>query len=554
MKNMKDLRVLTEEELDSLFILQWPPGIQADVEAFVIPVAKRKGGVLLAVPLGIIPRQDLDEGAASTEDPIVGPSKLVTVPGVEEDENGADVPSGSDITLMLVDFNASVLPLIREYDPAQDQHEIQPFLEDSPHVVPSSSPLLQEALNWMSEEVSGRIQFYSAEENVPAPVAAPLPPKRAEPKKKVTNAVLADQLSELSKVLPSIMQELQGLKERQAVIEGSTAAPAMPYAALPTALPGHKQPFPTVAQPSTIQDFSRKIGAVPKTKMTPVPTIRLDAQDGLPFNDDPNLPAADLRDAFDAAAGPPSMTQAIFQQSQAMNALVAHFIGNQDPLTDLASSSSTSLSTKGAGRREKLQQHLANRSGDFFLQVCHQALRRIKPLDPLPESLKDLPRKAIFSKYMEKQGGMAGQRDFALVMWLLCQIGDAMVAQDHKGAQELLAVTLVSVEQAAMDGGKWDLAYLMSLQQDPPQSIYTSRTSSTNPRLRSFAPLCPQPWATTALAFVKEQDVIATRRAEASGAKKGGGPSQEAPEGTENQPRRTRFPKKPKKGGDKETA
>jgi len=40
--------------------------------------------------------------------------------------------------------------------------------------------------------------------------------------------------------------------------------------------------------------------------------------------------------------------------------------------------------------------------------------------------------------------------------------------------------------------------------------------------------------------------VIATRRAETSGAKKGGGPGQEVPDRTENQPRRTRFPKKPK--------
>ena len=122
-----------------------------------------------------------------------------------------------------------------------------------------------------------------------------------------------------------------------------------------------------------------------------------------------------------------------------------------------------------------------------------------------------------------------------------CQIGDAMVAQDHKGAQELLAVTLVAVEQASMDGGKWDLAYLLSL---PPQSIYTSRTSSTNPRLRSFAPLCPQPWATTALAYVKEQDVIARHQEQ----RKEEHPARTS-HGTENQPRRTRFPKKPKKGG-----
>ena len=184
--------------------------------------------------------------------------------------------------------------------------------------------------------------------------------------------------------------------------------------------------------------------------------------------DDPNLPAADLQEAFNAAADPPTLNQAIFQQSQAMNALVAHLVGTQDPLSDLASSSSTSLSTKGAGRREKLQSQLAMRSGDFFLQVCQQALRRIRPLDPLPTAVKDLPKKAIFSKYMEKQGGFAGQKDLALTMWLLCQIGDAMVVQDHKGAQELLALALVTIEQVAQDGGKWDLGIFCRFKKIPP--------------------------------------------------------------------------------------
>lgn len=354
MKDLSEVKVLTEEDVDSLYILQWPPGIQPEEETFVIPVARRKGGVLLGVPLGVLDKKDLDDGAlSSTEDLMVGPSKLVTVPGVEEDEHGADIPSGVDVTLLLVDFNDSVLPLIREYNPAQDQHEIQSLLEDAPQVVPSSTLLLQTALEWMNDEVSGRVHYYSAEENAVAPVAAP------------------------------------------------------------------KMPFPAVPQQSTVRDFAQKVGAAPKTKATPVPVIKLDAQDHELFHDDPNIPAADLQEAFNAAADPPTLTQAIFQQSQAMNAMVAHLVGSQDPLTDLAASSSTSLSTKGAGRREKLQQLLANRSGDFFLQVCHQALRRIKPLDPLPTSLKDLPRKAIFSKYMEKQGGMAGQRDFALMMWLL---------------------------------------------------------------------------------------------------------------------------------------
>ena len=498
----------------------------------------------------------------------MGPSKLVTVPGVEEDENGADVPSGSDITLMLVDFNASVLPLIREYDPAQDQHEIQPFLEDSPHVVPSSSPLLQEALNWMSEEVSGRVQFYSAEENVPAPVAAPLPPKKAEPKKKVTNAVLADQLSELSKVLPTIMQELQGLKERQDVIEGPTAAPAMPYAALPTALPSHKQPFPTVAQPSTIQDFSKKIGAAPKTKMTPVPTIRLDAQDGLPFNDDPNLPAADLRDAFDAAAGPPSMTQAIFQQSQAMNALVAHFIGNQDPLTDLASSSSTSLSTKGAGRREKTTTAAGKQEWGLF---------------PSGMSSSPSPHQAVGSSAGVPEGSSSQSNLLEVhgeARWNgrpegLCP-GDVVVVPDRRcnGSPRSQRSSGVASSDASIrrtgGNGRRQMGSCVShvaSAGSPPIYLHLSDFID-QPEVEIVRTAVPPALGHHSIGFregagcdcYQSLDKLwlpsgtSRRRAEASGAKKGGGPSQEAPEGTENQPRRTRFPKKPKKGGDKEAA
>ena len=542
---LKDIKVLTEQELDSLYVLQWPPGVQPEFEVFVIPIAKRKGGVMLAVPPKVISEKDLEEGSISEEDLLVGPSKRVTVPGVEEDEFGADYQSGSDVTVILVDFNHSVCPLIREYDPSVDVHEIRSFLEESPQVVPASNPLLQAALEWMGDEVSGRVHFYSAEENAPAPVAAPLPPKKPEPKKKVTNAVLAEQLSELSTAIPSIIQELQALKAKQSQFEGAMVV-STPQ---PLAAPPHKQPFPAVGSHGAVKDFANKIGYAPKTRASPPPIIQVDAREGIPFDDDPNLPAADLQEAFNAAADPPTLNQAIFQQSQAMTALVAHLVGTQDPLSDLASSSSTSLSTKGAGRREKLQSQLAMRSGDFFLQVCQQALRRIRPLDPLPTAVKDLPKKAIFSKYMEKQGGFAGQKDLALTMWLLCQIGDAMVVQDHKGAQELLALALVTIEQVAQDGGKWDLGYLLSLQEDPPQSIYTSKSSSTNPRLRSFAPLCPQPWATTALAFVKELDVIAARRAETSGVRRQGNAIQDQEDAPDGPPRRTRFPKKPKKGG-----
>ena len=91
-----------------------------------------------------------------------------------------------------------------------------------------------------------------------------------------------------------------------------------------------------------------------------------------------------------------------------------------------------------------------------------------------------------------------------------------------------------------------------SSRRPPPVHLYLESLID-KPKIEIFCTaICPQPWATTALAFVKEQDVIATRRAETAGAKKGGGASQEQPEEGDNPSRKTRFPKRPKKGGDKE--
>ena len=366
-------------------------------EAFVIPVAKRRGGVLLVVPVGFIPEKELEEGLQASEDAVIGPSRLLKLPGEEEDDNGTEIPSEADVPVILVDFNMSVFQHLKEYDPSTDTQMIQSFLDDAPQIMPMSSPLLQQALEWMTEEVSGRLQFYSAEEQVPM---TPVPPTKKETKpKRVTTAALADQISELSRTLPTLVQELQALKDKQAQFEGAMAATPVQKAEPPP----HRQPFPVTGGQSSLQEFMKVVGPSPKVKATPT-VVPVGPQMDVQQLDDPNLPVEDLAGAFGRAAQP-SMTQAILQQSQAMNALVAHLVGAQDPLHDLASSSTSALSTKGAGKRERLQQELASRSGGFFLQVAQLALRRIKPLDPLPRTLDDLPKKAIFSKYLEKQGG-----------------------------------------------------------------------------------------------------------------------------------------------------
>ena len=229
---------------------------------------------------------------------------------------------------------------------------------------------------------------------------------------------------------------------------------------------------------------------------------------------------------------------------------MAHLIG-QDSFVDLSSGSSSSLSTKGTAKREKLQAELANRSGNFMLLVAQSAFRRMRPTDAMPSSLNEFKGRSLFTRYFEKQGGYQSQRDLDLVQWLMAHVADCLLSDDVKGAQELISLGMVMVDQACQDGGKFEVAYLLSLLEDPPPGLYAPRGRSTNPRLAAFSPICPQAWTTTALSFMKEMDLINTRRLEASTGHPPKKPPARPEEDTEKPaPKRRppKFPKKPKDG------
>ena len=99
---------------------------------------------------------------------------------------------------------------------------------------------------------------------------------------------------------------------------------------------------------------------------------------------------------------------------------------------------------------------------------------------------------------------------------------------------------MTAMEQAAQDGNKWDLAYQLTLLEEPPSQLWAYRHAVTQSRLRAFAPLCPQKWATVALAYAKEVDYIQNRKAELTKKQ----PSQPSKEGLpQPKPKPKRKPK-----------
>ena len=96
-----------------------------------------------------------------------------------------------------------------------------------------------------------------------------------------------------------------------------------------------------------------------------------------------------------------------------------------------------------------------------MLQVSQQALRRLAPSEASPASRPELAgRGPVFTAYAERFGGYGSQRSLGIVFWLLANIADTMLSGDTAGAEELMALALISVEQAAQDNGSWDIGYL----------------------------------------------------------------------------------------------
>eukprot|EP00435_Cladocopium_sp_Y103_P072261 s203_g39.t1 len=246
---------------------------EEDKQYYAVPIAVRDGGVLLAVPLGTFSPEDLQGGQTAEEEAVIGPSTVLTMELLEEDESLVVHATGVYAEVLCVDCSDGILPTIREYDPVTDSSEpIIPFSEEVPLGLPHVSASFAEINAW-AESAAARTSFYSArDEPVPAPAtkkAAPGVEKRGgggQPAKRVTTAVLADQMHSLTSQMAALVesqkalqQQVSGASARDAVVPnggGTLLAPKLP--ALSSSLSPPKQ--------LTLGVASKMLGPPPKTK------------------------------------------------------------------------------------------------------------------------------------------------------------------------------------------------------------------------------------------------------------------------------------------------
>eukprot|EP00435_Cladocopium_sp_Y103_P074220 s580_g47.t1 len=546
---MADLAALDLSSLVTLsqdiepYVLEWPTMEEGASEALILILQRRANGFLAAIPVGIVPEEILAVGNSEAPPGPVGPSTAFIVP-LKILDNGVLADSGEQGSVLVVDFHESALQHVRLPEPFEEIHFS--YDPDQPYGVPAPSELMARVRDWLtSGGVSSASGYLTAldqenidgefleegdlpqEEGPLTPVGTPAkasharrerkptargPDQPSTSAKKPTVASLANALNQLLESNQGMSSQLQTLSQRQQIIEQQLVALPSSSALHPSS--ALRQPISAslTSQPSQIQAIAKSLIGTPPRTVPPVPSGLLQSPSVKP------QPLAELEmekpPATQSTLSDP-MARAVMAQAQALTDLVGQIASqSSDPMVDLVGGGAAA-GTRGAAGRAKLQSELAQQKGIFFQSVLCQMARRMQPTMPATGTPQEfLARGVTGTQYMERYGGYGKHREIGNLQFQVMSIMDFLQANNVEAAKDATALLAVVLDQACLDNGRFDLANVLCLQEEPPASIFTHKPASLLSRTRAFSPLADQRWITVALAYLKELDTITAKRLE----------------------------------------
>lgn len=371
------------------YVLTW--GDEGDVnglvEAETIVVMKRSGGFLLALPLDVLLEEVLDEGRASHGQGLVGPSTVLSLPGMMEDPQGGVSPIGVSVGVQVVDFQEAILERMRL--PKVGEEFIIKFSEEDLDTFPHLPDLVSESMSWLESQTAvARVASYTPEVTAESggeqePTGAPVLPRRSKAKakpavqpgqdgalrtekpekqKRTTTAGLAIAVETLSSTLEALLERQQAMEQRlKDPPNPTTAALRRPLAAQV----GQQE----VALAGLAREFQSPV-VRSSSSMIPLPVSQTQAP--------PELLELEKEKPQSGGA---TLADAMLAQSAALTTLVAQLSSHQsDPMGELTGG--FGMGVKGAQGRARLQAELASNRGLFFDSVMRSMSRRMAPTLP----------------------------------------------------------------------------------------------------------------------------------------------------------------------------
>lgn len=379
------------------------------------------------------------------------------------------------------------------------------FDTDDPYALPAGEAAVAAAMDWIPQ-VAGLAEFYTAESSaLNTPVA----------KRRATRPGA-------EKDTPSVAKGGRPKKPTMASLAESMETLTLTILALPQS--GHRG---TLSQPLGAS-FEGRLASLSSLAATAKAPPRTTERQQLGLLASPAFKQSEVKElAEEKQLHGDTLAHAVLEQSRALTSLIGQISqSSSDPLADLGSGGG--VGTRGSAGRARLQQELAAQKGVFFDAVVQSMARRMSPTSPTETDHQVLLSRGVSgTRYLERFGGYGRQRELGYLMFQIMTVFDFMMSNNGPASRDALALLAVMVEQMVMDNGRIEVASLLVLQEDPPASIFTNRQVVATSRSRSFSPLADQRWITVALAFLREMDLIASKRLEFTGGGKASGAGSE---------------------------
>lgn len=320
-------------------------------------------------------------------------------------------------------------------------------------VFPTSIALLDTAMAWLEELQEDRVLYYSAGEEPPLSTTTPLSnhpatkaKAKANPQKKVTTAALSEQLAALAQATPAISLQFQALQNNQACFETF-----MNFGGPPPKKPPYQQDFSMPKQMQHIpqgdmgrlEPFRHRKSPCP-TRGRTLWTARRGDSSPRPFRSGCSLPLG-LTKGPDDLGGTHCLSGRSSRPRKFINELILERVCRKGKDAGGSGRETRRFLIEGGPELPQIQAFRASAS---------QCLPAFKPFRTNPSAQNFSKAKEVSEEDREIGGG---QRDLDLGIWMLAHIGDLMVARNSKGTEEMLALTMGSIEQTAQDGGKWEV-------------------------------------------------------------------------------------------------
>ena len=206
-------------------------------------------------------------------------------------------------------------------------------------------------------------------------------------------------------------------------------------------------------------------------------------------------------DAPGGGAADPILHKLLLIQTQMLSQLAAN--RPQGPLESALASGAGkdegSLSAKGSAARDAYVRLLRD-----HVQVADQ-LRRLAAQE-LGESAEEPPA-SLMRTYIERRSPVGELRALALVGIFAGHAWEQARRSENIEMEGWFARLLLFVDQAATEGGRTQLAWLLAGLPEPSWSTMVRKKQG----VKSFSRMCPSLWASANIAYLKEMDWIAGR-------------------------------------------